>query len=172
VLRGVSPTLCAPYLEAALAAHVASRETYETELAVMYLQALLEGGPGPAGARTELHALGSTDCCQLVRDTWHRQSIVGHEACAIFVMAGLNGDAKPPARSPFANSEKFPAKLDKGEAFKKLKTLVSTQTRLGMRELDYLHQDSACCAPPPEYVLHIAHRHGTSKNIELSAGVR
>ncbi len=56
MLRGVSPTLCAPYLEAALAAHVASRETYETELAVMYLQALLEGGPGPAGAPTEPHA--------------------------------------------------------------------------------------------------------------------
>ena len=49
VLRGVSATLCAPYLEAALAAHVASRETYETELAVMYLQALLEGGSRPDG---------------------------------------------------------------------------------------------------------------------------
>ena len=56
MLRGVSPALCAPYLEAALAAHVASRETYETELAVMYLQALLEGGPGPAGVQTVPHA--------------------------------------------------------------------------------------------------------------------
>ena len=45
VLRGVSPLLCAPYLEAALAAGVAPRKTYDTELGVMYLQLLLEEGP-------------------------------------------------------------------------------------------------------------------------------
>lgn len=50
VLRGVSPTLCAPYLEAALAANVAPRKTYDTELGVMYLQLLLEESPpGAAG---------------------------------------------------------------------------------------------------------------------------
>lgn len=42
VLRGVSPALCAPYLEAALAANVAAPQTYDTELGVMYLQVLLE----------------------------------------------------------------------------------------------------------------------------------
>ena len=42
VLRAVSPTLCAPYLEAALAAEVAAPATYDTELGVMYLQVLLD----------------------------------------------------------------------------------------------------------------------------------
>ena len=49
VLRGVSAALCAPYLEAALAANVAAPKTYDTELGVMYLQELLESPPPGEG---------------------------------------------------------------------------------------------------------------------------
>ena len=101
VLRGVSPTLCAPYLEAALAAHVASRETYETELAVMYLQALLEGGPGPSGDQAEVASpthvklrLVRTLAGFLSRDD-HLVSRKTAEQCVLQVRTGTRRRAVP-----------------------------------------------------------------------------
>ncbi len=132
VLRGVSPTLCAPYLEAALAAHVASRETYETELAVMYLQALLEGGSWSDGEVVYLcQSIGQGEtklrkCMSAL--TGMRTTLKALLIIKSGFVAGHNGDAKPAQRSPFAAPEKFPAKLDKGEAFKKLKYLVGALT--------------------------------------------
>ncbi len=69
----------------------------------------------------------STRYGQRARRHFKAKALLSVMTPVLVLIAGHNGDAKPPARSPFANSEKFPAKLDKGEAFKKLKTLVSAK---------------------------------------------
>ncbi len=52
ILTSEAPSLCAPYLQAALAANTASPEVFHTELALIYLRSALEQHkPGGASRR-------------------------------------------------------------------------------------------------------------------------
>ena len=61
ILTSEAPSLCAPYLQAALAAHTAAPEVFHTELALIYLRSALEQhkpgaaqGVRPSGASIPL----------------------------------------------------------------------------------------------------------------------
>ena len=75
ILTSEAPSLCAPYLQAALAANIAAPEVFHTELALIYLRSALEQhkpgaaqGTYPSGAFIPVR--GQTWCKKLGSASW------------------------------------------------------------------------------------------------------